>query len=52
MKVKYNEELIKLLRDYFRVSVSVKNGWGKNEVLRLLDEAIANAAIKLLDEKT
>lgn len=46
-----NEELVKLIRNYFRVSVSVKTGWEKKEVLRLLDEAIANAAIRLLDKQ-
>ena len=46
-----NEELIKLIKDKFYQEIARKNGWGKNEVLRLLDEAIAYAAIKLLDKK-
>lgn len=46
-----NEELIKLIKEEFTKSISDKNGWGKLEVLRLLDAAISVAAVKLLDKR-
>ena len=39
------DELVMKIRDNFEQAISAKTGWGKNEILKQLDLAIANAAL-------
>ena len=45
-----NKKLIELIKEEFVKLISVKTGWGYKEILNLLDKAIANATLRLLDE--
>jgi hypothetical protein len=42
------DELIMEIRAEFEKAISVKTGWGKNEVLKQLDLAIARVALSAL----
>lgn len=42
------DELIMEIRTEFEKAISIKTGWGKNEVLKQLDLAIAKAALTAL----
>ena len=45
------ERFINLLKEEFENIISKKTGWGKNEVLRTLETAISNAAVKMMEEE-
>ncbi len=45
-----NKRLVELIREEYRKLIGEKNSWGKNEAVRIMDEAIANATVRLLDE--
>ena len=40
------DELVMEIRKNFEEAISAKTGWGKNEILKQLDIAIARAALK------
>jgi len=46
-----NEKLVKLIREEFEKAISQKTGWGKNEIMKVFDQALATAALRLLDER-
>ncbi len=43
------EELILKIKECFDKAISVKTGWGKNEIMRELDKAIMEVSLKGLD---
>ena len=40
------DELVLKIREYFEEAISAKTGWGKNEILKQLDLAIAKASLE------
>jgi len=46
------DELVLEIRKNFEESISQKTGWGKNEILKQLDLAIARAALAALKPYT
>lgn len=45
-----NRRLIELIRQFFFLKIGTKTGWGKNEIEKAFNEAVAEATITLLDE--
>lgn len=45
-----NKKLVELIREEFEKLISVKNSWGKNEVSKVLEQAISNATLRIIDE--
>ena len=43
---------IAILREEFFKRLKQKTGWGKNEVMEIFNEAITEAALRLLDKET
>jgi hypothetical protein len=43
------DELVMEIRKQFEKNISTKTGWGKNEVLRQFDMAVATVALKALE---
>jgi len=42
------DELVIAIRNKFEEKISVKTGWGKNEIIRQLDTAIMEISLKEL----
>lgn len=45
----YNKKLLERIKEIFAQKLSVKTGWGKNEILVLHNEAIVEAVLELVD---
>ena len=45
-----NKELIQAIREEFDKLIALKNGWGKNEVMKEYDKAVALAVLRFLDK--
>lgn len=45
-----NKKLLALIKKYFDEALAAKPTWGKNEIARLYDQAVARAAVEMLDE--
>ncbi len=44
-----NKALINRITDLFTKGLQAKNGWGKNEVLKLYNECVKQALLELID---
>lgn len=42
---------MRAVRSEFETLISKKTGWGKNELLRQLDLAVANVSLRRLEER-
>lgn len=43
-------KLLTLIREKYETRISVKTGWGKNELLAEYDKAVSEALMEMLDE--
>lgn len=46
-----NKKFIRLLKEKFYVGLQAKTGWGRNDVMALFEQCLAEAAIECLDEQ-
>jgi hypothetical protein len=44
-----NKKLLKRIEEIFNQKLSVKNSWGKNEIMNLYTQAVNEALTELLD---
>jgi len=45
-------KFISILREEFFKRLAQKTGWGRNEIIKIFNEAITEASLRLLDELT
>jgi hypothetical protein len=45
-----NKELIIKIEEIFKNKLQKKTGWGRNEIIILYKESVAQAALEILDE--
>lgn len=45
----YNKELINRIKEIFYLKLQTKTNWGRNDVKALLDNAISEALLEILD---
>lgn len=43
-------KLLNLIRDKYESRISIKTGWGKNELMAEYDKAVSEALMEMLDE--
>lgn len=46
-----NKKLVELIKEEFEKIISTKTGWGKNDIIKAHNEAIANAVLRFLDNE-
>jgi len=43
-----NKEIIKRIKEIFAEKIAAKNSWGKNEIINLHNEAVAEALVEFI----
>jgi hypothetical protein len=45
-----NKKLLALIKEKFEKKISLKTGWGKNEIMLAYNNAVTEAVLEVLDE--